>query len=134
MKKVIVIGVIALFVVVGFQPATANDIAVSKETTEENNESGDWGFGFILCSATYEREMDRNTYRLRWAVVECIDLETGNVVRQEKTGFFGFCLFKFLPMGRDYKLTVSTEDGDDWFIVRDLGFFSRAYLYYMIPF
>jgi len=94
--------------------------------TVENKDSDDWGFGFILCYASIEYAELRHSIWLPWEMVECIDLETGNVVRQERTGLFGFCLFKYLPMGRDYKLTISTEEGSDSIIVRDLLFLKRV--------
>ena len=125
-KKGLVVGIIILFIGVGVQPANADDISEIKETTEENNDSGDWGYGFILCYASIEYVQYRYSIFLSWKVVECIDLETGNVVRQDRTGLFGFCLFKYLPMGRDYKLTISTEEGSDSIIVRDLIYLKRA--------
>jgi len=128
-KKGLVIGIIILFIGVGIQPTSANDISISKEITEKNNDSDDWGYGFIFVSATFRRQMERTTWRLRWTVIDCIDLETGKVVMQEKTGMFGFCLFKFLPRGHDYRLIVPSLGGSSWCVIEDMGLFHKVRLH-----
>lgn len=133
MKKILVFGIITLFIAVGIQPVIAS-VQQIKETKIEDNGEGDLNFGFILVFASYNINYMRPTYPLSGEIVECIDLETGNEVMKEKTGFFGLCLFKFLPMGRDYKLVVSTENGYDSYIVRNLWFFQRAYLEYTVSY
>jgi hypothetical protein len=131
-RKGLVLGIILLFIGVLSSVSSANDTSEIKETVEENNDSGDWGFGFILCWATYTHVGGRTIYPLSREKVECIDLETGNVIKQGTTGLFGFYLFKFLPLGRDYKLTISTEDGSDSFIVSKLGLFEYVHLWFIL--
>ena len=101
--------------------------------TVENKDSGEWGYGFILCFVSKGYVNGHHSGPLQGEVVKCIDLETGDVVRQERTGFFGFCLFKFLTIGNDYKLMVSSENINDSFIVRDLVFFQMVDLHLLFP-
>lgn len=133
--KALVVAIIVLFLSVSIQPAFADDINTNiepkeeEETIIEDNELGGLNYGFIFVSATYREHQSRQAFRLRWTVIDCIDFNTGEVVMQEKTGRFGFCLFKFLPQGYDYRLIVPSLGGGSWCVIEDMGFFHRVHLH-----
>ena len=134
--KFLVVGVIVLLIGLAVQTGVANDVYINNEMKQVDEKIYEYkfvrelNFGFILVLATYGIYNQRPTLPLSWERVECIDLETGEVVMQEKTGRFGFCLFKYLPMRHDYKLIVSNSMGEDWSIVRNTGIFQRVHLHY----
>ena len=131
MKKTIVIGVIALFIFVGVQPAFTTEPVISTDIVKEDN-SQDINLGFILCRVTYIE------IGIWWETgyygqnVELIDLDTDEVIAQGKTGFFGYIFFPFLPLGHDYKITAYTGYGTDSRKVKDLGFFQKVVICFII--
>jgi hypothetical protein len=64
--------------------------------------------------------------------VECIDLNTGEVVYQGKTRIFGYFLFNFLTLGHDYKIITYTEYGKMSKKINDLDFFQKVELLIII--
>jgi hypothetical protein len=125
MKKVFVIGVIALFIFVGVQPAFATEPVISTDIVKEDN-LRDINLGFILCRITYIEIGIWWETGFHGQKVELKDQETGEVVAQGKTGFFGFILFPFLPIGHDYRITAYTECGTNSKKVDDIGLFQKV--------
>ena len=131
MEKVIVIGIIALFIFVGVQPAFATEPVISTDIVKEEN-SRDINLGFILCRVTYIEIGIWWETGFHGQIVELKDLETGEVIAQGKTGFFGFILFPFLAIGHDYRITAYTNYGPDSKKVEDLGLFQTIKIVYII--
>lgn len=130
-----VVAVILFFIGLGVQPTFADNVNINIEPKEkeekiiEDDVIRGFDYGFIFVSATYRQHQSRQEYRLRWTVIDCIDFKTGEVVMQEKTGFFGFCLFKYLPQGYNYRLIVPSLGGGSWCVIEDMGFFHRVHLH-----
>lgn len=123
-KKILkVVGITFLFLGVGIQSAIADEIPVSivKESSEEEN-SLDINLGFILCSVRHIFWPERARRFTLNVNFECKDLDTGKIV-ENKTCLFGFHLFKFLTVGHDYEIKVTTSEGQETERVEDLGIF-----------
>jgi hypothetical protein len=122
-KKGLVVGIIVMFI--GVSVCSSKDASICKDAIEENIDSGGWNLGFILGRVTYFEIASMWEYSVKGEIVECIDIDTGEVIAQVKTGFFGFYLFAFLPMGYDYKIISYFEYSKLSGKVEDLGFFQR---------
>ena len=109
-----------------------NKVKAFFEESVEKDDSRDLNLGFILCRITYLE------IGIWWETgyygqnVELIDLDTDEVIAQGKTGFFGYIFFPFLPLGHDYKITAYTEYGTDSRKVKDLGFFQKVVICFII--
>ena len=133
MKIVLVLCVIALFISVSVLSgvSSANDISVSTETTGGNDDSRDWGFGFILCTVEHVDWFEREIW-MAWNVTfELTDYDTGEVI-EEKTCLLGIHLFKFLPRGHNYMINVSTSKGWETVGIANMGFFRYIPIYILI--
>ena len=124
-KFLSIVGITFLLIGVSIQPAIADSIVVNRESTQWNNDSGDWDLGFILCQVIFINPNSRQIIYGRGEIVECLDLDTGEEI-QGKTRLLGFHLFKFLTIGHDYEISVDTEYGYSEFTIEYLGFFSRV--------
>lgn len=122
-KGILAIGII--FLLIGFSGVSSKDVSNYKDTIEENIDSGGWNLGFVLGRVTYFDRPTKWWYSVNGGRVECINFDTGEVVAQGKTGFFGFYLFTFLPMGYDYKIISYFKYSHLSRKVEDLGFFQR---------
>ena len=121
--KALTVAVIILFIGLGVQQALADKIpnSVVKESFEDDN-SPDINLGFILCSVRHIFWPER-ARRFTWNVnFECKDLDTDKIV-ENKTCLFGFHLFKFLTVGHDYEIKVTTSEGQETEKIDDLGIF-----------
>jgi hypothetical protein len=127
--KSLVVGVIVLFIGVGIQPAFA--ITDNGENIKAgNNENGDdLGTGFILCNVWLELY---NPAYPEWSgakylyipytgiIITCKDLDTGKT----RIGIakLGLKLFKFLPLGHDFKLEFGINKWEERYIYNFDGF------------
>ena len=126
-KKGLGAVVIVLFISFSITPiVNSQSIKEFDEESIENDDSRDLNLGFILCRVTY---IDIGIW---WETgfhgqnVELKDLDTGEVIAQGKTGFFGFIFFTFLPIGHDYRITAYTDYGIDSRKIEDLGLFQKV--------
>jgi hypothetical protein len=103
------VAVILLFVGLGVQPAVADK--EQKIETEINDNEDDLGFGLILCNV-YSKipnpaypdffPFEHFFMPATGTIITCKDLDTGNIrIGMAK---YGWKLFKFLPIGHDYKI------------------------------
>ena len=130
--KAFTVGISIL--VIGFSnlpSAISKNVSIYTESIEKDN-SEVWGLGFILCRVTYFEIGIWIELGLRGQKVKCIDLDTGEVVSQGKTRIFGFFLFKFLPIGHDYKIIADTIYGEDSKKVEDLFLFQKVTFTFII--
>jgi hypothetical protein len=134
MKKVMIIGTVLLFILINISSGVSSkDISINEESIEENVEPRGWNLGFILLRVTYMEFSIWYKVGFYGQTVKCEDKETGEIIRTGKTGFFGFYLFKFLPMGHDYKITAITDKyGTMSRTVKNLGFFQRVDILFII--
>jgi hypothetical protein len=109
-----------------------NKIKVFGEESSEKEDSRDINLGFILCRVCYMRIGEWFQFGLPGQKIECVDLDTGEVVAEGKTRIFGYYLFKFLPLGHDYKITAHYEFGWDTKKVNDLGLFQKVEFVFII--
>ena len=121
-KHLLVVGIVFLFVGMCFQPAFANESFISTDIVKEGDNSRDLKLGFILCSVRHIFWPER-ARRFTWNVnFECKDLDTGKIV-ENKTCLFGLHLFKYLTIGHDYEIKVTTSEGQETEKIEDLGLF-----------
>jgi hypothetical protein len=109
-----------------------NKIKSFGEESSEKDDSRDIKLGFIFCRVCYMKIGEWFQFGLPGEKIECVDLDTGEVVAEGKTRIFGFYLFKFLPLGHDYKITAHYEYGWDSKNVKDLGFFQKVEFVFII--
>jgi len=103
--KSLVIGVVILFLCVGIHPAVAEEDREQKTDVEiEGNEKSS-GRGFIVCKTRFWSNIFDRYIPVPLNLVICENLDTG-IIRFGFTHYLGFHVFKFLPMGHDYKLNV----------------------------
>lgn len=129
MKKALVIGVILLLLSVGVQPAIGNEIstnAVSDDKEQKGNLIVEKNpihlpIGFIVV-ITYFWVLGYGTFLLPWVRISCTNLNTGTT-RLGRTNIIGLHIFKFLPNGHDYRISVLSGFAPD-IIIRDLFFFA----------
>ena len=127
LRKSLVVGVAILFIGICILPiVSSKDESIRNRSIEQESDSGDKGLGFILCRVTYFEIGIWIELGLPGQNVKCINIDTGEVVRQGKTRVFGFYLFKFLPMGRDYKIIADTIYGKESKKVEDLFLFQKV--------
>jgi hypothetical protein len=132
-KKGLAASVVAalMLVTVLSVAGAANVITVNKELSEDDD-SGSLNYGFILCRVCYMESPIWVKSSLPGQRVECVDLDTGELIAQGKTHVFGLFLFKFLPMGRDYKIIADTSYWLDSKKIEDLGFFQYVEFLFII--
>jgi hypothetical protein len=106
--KTLAVAVIILFIGLGVQPAFAVDVSTSIADSEDEyiKTNTSIGFGFIVCRTFFVYEvLGRDWYfPLPNFIIICEDLDTGNK-RIGYAGLLGLHIFKFLPIGHDYKLS-----------------------------
>ena len=116
--KSLVVGVIVLFIGVGIQTAIAFE-------TEESNDRG-----FILCYTRVGLSKYKFYFPATLTIVKCEDLDTGKI-RIGITRFTGFHIFKYLPMGHNYKISAyPLNTWDDDIIINNLGIVDIAIISY----
>jgi hypothetical protein len=121
--KLLVVGVIVLFIGVGVQPAFAVDVSVSKTSDNEkecNKKHNSIGLGFIMVvtGGGWPISPYRTFYiPVGFVSVSCIDLDTG-YIRYGTTRFLSFYIFKFLKRGHSFKISSESSyfDADDVYI------------------
>jgi hypothetical protein len=124
MKRGLVVGISILVIGVSvLSSVSSKEVTIYNKTIDEHNYSEDWNLGFILGRVTYFEIGIWLESGVFGEKIECIDLDTGEVVSQEKTGIFGFFLFKFLPIGHNYKIISYFEYSQLSKKVENLGFF-----------
>jgi len=123
MKKLLIFGIIALFICMGIQPAFANNVYIESNKTKENNDSTDIGFSFILCEVYHFFYILRIRRRAFFVNFEIRDFDTGELI-QEKSRLFGIHLFSGLHLGKNYEITVTTSYDSKTIIIKDIGFFN----------
>lgn len=118
--KTIILGTIFLFIGLGIQPVLANqDNDLIKR-------------GFIVCYTRIGFPKSNFYLPATLSIVICEDLDTGNI-RIGITRFSGFHIFKFLPMGHDYKISAYPFDlWDNDIIVNNLCKLDIAIISYSI--
>jgi hypothetical protein len=121
MKKLLIIGIIALFISIGFQPVFANDVSVNTDKTKGNSDSGDSGFSLIFCKVYHFDYILRIRYHAFLVKFELRDLDTGDLM-QEKSRLFGIHLFTNLKMGNDYEITVTSPLGSKTIRTKNISF------------
>ena len=136
--KLLVVGVIVLFIGMGINSAFAVDVSISKTSDNEmecNKKHNSIGLGFIMCLTAGEFYFTPNQVILipvGFVLVSCTDLDTGEV-RYGFT-FVSFCFFKFLKRGHSYKISAvpSNFNSDDVYI-NNLKFFEVVQLVHKVP-
>jgi len=98
----------------------------------EEEDSVSWNLGFILCRVCFMETWSWFIKGMPGQRIECIDLDTGEIVYKGKTRIFGYFLFKFFPFGHDYKITAETEYGRMSKKINDLDFFQKVELLFII--
>jgi hypothetical protein len=119
MKKIIIL-IVALLIGVGFQPTSADEISIIKESTYENDAKGVLDNGIILFVTLYWEHPAKQYFPDSWIPISCEDLDTGEIT-EFRTNFLGF-RFKFFPRGHDFRIQVYGRS----YIIEDLGFFYHA--------
>jgi len=127
--KTLVVGVIVLFIGMGVQPAYAYE-DIEQNIIVKNYKNGDTsGIGLILCNLW---QKIRNpvypfypgeylTVPLTGTIIKCKDLDTG--ITRIGIAKLGLKLFKFLPIGHDYKITFGIIlQGEERYIYNFSGF------------
>jgi len=110
--KTLVIGIIILFLGVTINPAVAEEDKVQKTDLEiEGNEKSS-GRGFIVCYTRIGFPISGIYLPATLSLVICEDLDTGRL-RFGITRFLGIHVFKFLPMGHNYKLNAYPQSAWD---------------------
>ena len=134
MKKIIILGVLFLFVGMGFQPAFAIEIPASNtNVTSSKVEMLDFGLGFILCIVLHVDFIGRTSWIPLFVEFELTDYDTGELI-EKKNCLLGVHLFRFLPRGRNYMINVTTLRVSDTALVNNLGFFKDITIPILLPY
>jgi hypothetical protein len=134
LNKILIVSVIFLFVGMGFQPAFANEIPASNtKVTSSKVETRDFGLGFILCVVLHVDFIGRTCWIPWFVEFKLTDYDTGELI-EKKNCLFGVHLFRFLPMGKNYMINVTTLMVSDTALVKNLGFFKDITIAIHLPY
>jgi hypothetical protein len=110
---------------------TASNPFINKETRNKNYEPLDANLSFIFCKVLLVVWYSGFT-TIAWNVkFEIKDLDTCEII-EEKTRIIGMNLFKFLKMGHDYEIKVTTSYGQETLLIEDLNFFQSKTIKFLI--
>ena len=132
--KILTVAIILLFVSIGIQPGFAHEIPSSiRKDIYSKDDSRENGLGFILCIVLHIDFIARKSWIPLFVEFELTDYDTGELIEKKKC-LLGVHLFKFLPMGNNYIINVSTLVVNDTALVQNLGFFQKITIPILLPY